>query len=547
MTHHVKKIGLVLIIILTTFFSSCEKDLYEEAIVSSKKSIKIRKVSLNDVSRSNNPELYRSIDQLKAKQEKALARLVYDSINNFYYDDENGKVIEDELGVKSYTFPVYRENSDGKIENVFFSKNINGTFNSYLLKYNFSNEDLQRNPSIAIQAYNTEIIILQKSIEYICITTIIYSGCSDTHSNGVTCSDVSVTDCYNTGSSGDSSGGTTGVDPIGDGTIGDGGTTGGGGTNEIGGTAGSSGTGSAYTTPVPTVITHEEVLRRKFFVQQILTNDQETFFNSLSSDIKNSIFQYLADNSDDLDSYSQDAIDFAQEVVDLMMDGGNTLLNPNNLDDQITANLDPCVFNILNEIKTLQNGKFGEVMKQFIGVNPLPVNYNWDVNSAVLPTDVAAITTTISGALVRTTMNEYYTEISTDLSVARTLIHEAFHAYLNAVYRNRNIDMNYVNLINLYSTEFGNNLNTIHHHLFAEDKIISHISEALMEYGNLKGYNLTQQYCDDMAWAGLLGTYAYSALPQSQKDRIESTLLSESLNNNQNPQGISPVGTKACP
>jgi hypothetical protein len=54
----------------------------------------------------------------------------------------------------------------------------------------------------------TNFQILNRAIEYICITTTIYGGCSETHSNGYTCSGESVTyDCYNTSGGGGSFGG----------------------------------------------------------------------------------------------------------------------------------------------------------------------------------------------------------------------------------------------------------------------------------------------------------------------------------------------------
>lgn len=315
-----KKICLILILAFTTFFSSCEKDLYEEAIIRSDKGLKIRKISLNEVSRSDNPELYRSIDQLKVKQEKIHARLVYDSINNFYYDDENGKVIEDELGVKSYTFPVYRENSDGKIENVLFSRNQNGEFEVFLVKYDFTDEQLKflSQYEISQQTAVYTNISANKTIE-LCIE--FWEWISYPINQGELTGNFGYTGewilkkkiCEDYNEYLDPGlGNTTGVEPISPGT-------GGGGA-----------IGNSYTTPVPLVITHEEALRRKFFVEQILTPNQETYFNSLSLDIKNAIFQYLADNSDDLDAYSQEAIDFAEEVVNHMMQ------NPASTDTETT-------------------------------------------------------------------------------------------------------------------------------------------------------------------------------------------------------------------
>jgi hypothetical protein len=48
--------------------------------------------------------------------------MVYDSINDFYFDDENGMSIE-KGKYKSFTFPVTRKNSNGKMENILFTLN----------------------------------------------------------------------------------------------------------------------------------------------------------------------------------------------------------------------------------------------------------------------------------------------------------------------------------------------------------------------------------------------------------------------------------------
>lgn len=233
------------------------------------------------------------------------------------------------------------------------------------------------------------------------------------------------------------------------------------------------------------------------------------------------------------------------------LSGGGASFNPILLDDQITSSLPPCLDAILNDLKSLPNGKFGSVINQFAGLNPVPQNYNWTLATAYFPPSApgmqpdAARTSGSNPAI--TTINNYYQQTSTDLSFARTMIHECFHAYLTCVYRFRNIDMSYVNLINQYSAQFNNNRNDIDHHLFAQNNIINHISQALMEYGTLKGYTLSQQFCDDMAWAGLIGTSAFSGLPQNQQDRIRSRLEAETFNTSNNLLNLNPVGHQTCP
>ena len=189
-----------------------------------------------------------------------------------------------------------------------------------------------------------------------------------------------------------------------------------------------------------------------------------------------------------------------------------------------------------------------KVIAQFAGANPVPLNYNWHLDTGPLAaTTVAQTNPTILNNTASTTINSMYINISTDLSLAKTIIHESFHAYLNSVYRYRNIDKSYINLVNTYAAQFNNNIGDIHHHLWTVNNMINEISTALKEYGVLKGYNLPQQFYDDMAWGGLTGTSVYNALPQSDQDRISSTISSEFTNSNLNALQISPQGVQICP
>lgn len=216
-----------------------------------------------------------------------------------------------------------------------------------------------------------------------------------------------------------------------------------------------------------------------------------------------------------------------------------------NFDDKITTNLPPCVDSIVNDLKTMKNGKFSEIISKFSGLNPAPENFNWEISKGNLPTNTPGGTRTIvSDGLVTTTLNENDLSISTDLSLAKTIIHESFHAYLVYVYRYRDIDKSYVNLVDTYFKDFGNNLNNAHHNLIANTNMIKDISSALKEYGVSKGYVLSQQFYDDMSWGGLAGTKAFSELPDDVRERILNSIYAEYKNSNTN--GVVPKGHKAC-
>jgi hypothetical protein len=121
---------------------SCEKDLYEDQIYKSNTTLKI--VSLKNDSIKKNFQLMKAVNEAKLKAPNANSRMVYDSINNFRFDDEKGFLIEDN-GKESYTFRVYRgETTDNeKLENIVFEEKEAGIFDTYLVKYAISKNQLE--------------------------------------------------------------------------------------------------------------------------------------------------------------------------------------------------------------------------------------------------------------------------------------------------------------------------------------------------------------------------------------------------------------------
>lgn len=91
--------------LLLFIFFSCEKDIYEEQIYQSK--VKIEKFSLRDNNSISkiNPNLFKAVSKIKNTKQNILGKIVFDSINNIYYDDENGiKISKDNY--ESYSFKI---------------------------------------------------------------------------------------------------------------------------------------------------------------------------------------------------------------------------------------------------------------------------------------------------------------------------------------------------------------------------------------------------------------------------------------------------------
>lgn len=106
----IKKLSYVLILLVTTFFSSCEKDLYEDAIHSSKK-IKIREVTFDKLIKE---EKFNRL--LSSTNDNITSRSAFENYYGFTISNEYVKVIEKD-SITSYTIAIKR---DGVVYNAFF-------------------------------------------------------------------------------------------------------------------------------------------------------------------------------------------------------------------------------------------------------------------------------------------------------------------------------------------------------------------------------------------------------------------------------------------
>lgn len=94
---------------------------------------------------------------------------------------------------------------------------------------------------------------------------------------------------------------------------------------------------------------------------------------------------------------------------------------------------------------------------------------------------------------------------SSDLSVARTILHEAVHAYLIAHFRNNYSAAysSYPDLIHdMNQNRYPQNANGLQHAEFVRN-FVNDIATSLQEFGLGRGYNLPFQLYSDLAWAGL--------------------------------------------
>lgn len=130
------------ILALAYLVSGCSEDLYEENM--NFKGIRMRKIALTDTKVQNNKSLMREINKIVHKEKglQQISRIVYDSVYNFYFDDQEGVCAEMENGKETYTFKITRftNPNDSKLENIIFEKKGN-EFESFIIKYDFTADE----------------------------------------------------------------------------------------------------------------------------------------------------------------------------------------------------------------------------------------------------------------------------------------------------------------------------------------------------------------------------------------------------------------------
>jgi len=226
----------------------------------------------------------------------------------------------------------------------------------------------------------------------------------------------------------------------------------------------------------------------------------------------------------------------------------------------ILKNTRPCISDIKNSI-TLSSNLAVALEQSFMGnvdynsvaamISRLASSPTWNVEikEAAIPDTVdpisgatsttAATTRGVSGH-VEITMNTGYLGTATDLSVARTMIHEFMHAYFEYGLT-QTLDPAYDSFVKANNLLFKKNgsqvgdQNDAQHEQIA-NSYVNGIANALEIYASTHSITspdpaLTlSQYCKDLAWGGLSDTNAYSKYAPN-KSRVQDNLKNEATNN----------------
>ena len=267
MKNKLKKITRVIFLFATLLLVSCSEDLYEES-PETKTNLKIDRVKFKDLQISSNNRLSKTINSLvEYKKTATTNKLVYDEIYDFYIDQENG-VSVNLNGKESYTFPIFKSQSDGTVENIIFNENENGEFSIILADYSLTKYELD-NLDHSLNEGDVRYYDMSKlgATELVCVDmiTTIYGNCNHTHSNGYTCEPEIVTHTFCSWVTSDGAGG--GGSPDGSG----GSNTGGNG--DTGGSTGGGSGGGVVTSPNSGLTTAQYQL-----LSQLNTTAGETFY-----------------------------------------------------------------------------------------------------------------------------------------------------------------------------------------------------------------------------------------------------------------------------
>jgi hypothetical protein len=218
--------------------------------------------------------------------------------------------------------------------------------------------------------------------------------------------------------------------------------------------------------------------------------------------------------------------------------GGNTGVTvcPPFLSRINSTKLKPCMQSILDSIKNLSNGSVAGIIQKFSGNSP---GYNWVLKDGrLLPGKNAATPDRYKNGTVTTVFDSEKFIRSTDLSIAKTILHESVHAYLVALYREDNAlaTATYPDYVEKYAMDKANN-NLLQHNVIV-DNFVTDIGIALKEYGKMNGYDFSDQFYNDLAWGGLENTPSFNSKSASEKQRILDAIAIEQfgVDNNGMPQ-----------
>jgi len=171
----IKSFPKLLLFLTLIVLSSCEAD---KILLENQESTIAKKVSLKNLNPKTNSNLFKAVKNFNdLKSNQSTSKIVYNEVSKLYIDDEKGLFVKD--GEKqSYTFPVIKFNQSDKVENVCFNLNNNGSYDVYLVKYQFNKEQFNNLNQQQLEQSQTHIAPLiindipLTTLSYVCIDVV---------------------------------------------------------------------------------------------------------------------------------------------------------------------------------------------------------------------------------------------------------------------------------------------------------------------------------------------------------------------------------------
>ena len=181
---------------------------------------------------------------------------------------------------------------------------------------------------------------------------------------------------------------------------------------------------------------------------------------------------------------------------------------------------------IAQHVFDIKEGKISDILYGFsIDVK----NWNWILEEGLLPENTNAITRyTDEGAV--TTFDYNKLAKASNISVARTIIHELVHAYLllSFKYNSLNAQELFPGIVKAWNNETNPDYNEIQHQEMALS-FVDDIAFALKEVNERQGVVADNSIYLDLAWGGL-DFQNNESLDVSDKERIQIRLVAAQLN-----------------
>ncbi len=210
--------------------------------------------------------------------------------------------------------------------------------------------------------------------------------------------------------------------------------------------------------------------------------------------------------------------------------------------------LNDCLKSVLADLKSANKADLKNIIEKSMNAK-VPKGYEWTLGMDKSKiSNRAGATTSWQNGNVETHFDWNKLQNASDLSVARTMIHESVHAFLLHEF-NSTVDAskNYPKLVEVWNKFQDRNKA---HHAQMGATFINVIAKGLMAYGKSRGYNYSYQFYEDLSWGGLRyyktsngivmsDIYKATVPNQSDRNRIEKTIANE-YNRSTNSKGGDP-------